>query len=279
MQLTKNFKQIAVLCMIFLLSGCKTSKVNTASSDEILKTEETFFSSVLDNSLHFNTLTSRLKIELATPDKELSARAVLKMRNDDVISISVQPFLGIEAFKIELTKDSVKLIDRLNKRYMIESYEQIKGEMVIDFNFNNLQALLSNSMFIPGKDKLDAKAFRFFRYTKSRGKEAEFSIKGTTGFTYRFVADSEEKLLSTTIRDNSGVNMLKWDYDNFQNMGDKRFPAKMTAHLLSDEKEKGTVTLLFSDPVIDTQITTDFKIPAGYKQVTLSQIIKTLEIK
>ncbi|MDR2385207.1 MAG: DUF4292 domain-containing protein [Tannerella sp.] len=249
------------------------------SSREILNTKEVFFSSVLDNSLHFNTLSSRLKIEFTTPYKELSSRAVLKMQNDTVIQISVQPLLGIEVFKIELTKDSVKLIDRLNKRYMMDSYEKIKGKAAVDFNFNNLQALLSNGMFIPGKEKLTSEEFEFFRYATSSEKEAEFSIEDAAGLIYKFVVDSEEKLLSTTVKDNSGTNTLIWIYDDFQNIANKRFPFKMIADFQSDKKHKGSVTLLFSEPEINTRITADFKIPAGYKQTSFSQIIKSLEIK
>ncbi|MDR0835092.1 MAG: DUF4292 domain-containing protein [Tannerella sp.] len=270
---------MTVLFVIILLSGCKTSKTNVTSGNEILKTEEIFFSSVLDNSLHFNTLTSHLKFELTTPDKNLSSRAVLKMRHDAYIQVSMIPFLGIEAFRIELTKDSVKLMDRLNKRYMTESYDKMKGKMAVDFNFNNLQALLSNSMFIPGKEKVTPKEFRLFRYTNSSGKKAEFSIKDATGWIYRFAADSEEKLLSTTVKDNSGENTLKWVYDDFQKVGNTQFPMKMTAQLQSEEKNMGTVRLSFSEPEINTSITADFKIPAGYRQVTFSQFIKSLEIK
>lgn len=275
----RNKFTLTALCLACLLSGCKTSRIATASGNEILKTEEVFFSSILDNSLHFNTLTSRLKIELTTPGKELSSRATLKMQNNAFIQISVQPLLGIEAFKIELTKDSVKLIDRLNKRYMIDSYEKIKDKMTVDFNFNNLQALLSNSMFIPGKEKLTLKEFGLFRYANTSGKEAEFSIKDASGLTYGFVANNGERLLSTTIRDRSGVNTLKWIYDDFQNIGNKQFPMKMTARLQSEEKNKGSVTILFSEPEINVQVTADFKIPAGYRQASFAQIIQSLEIK
>jgi hypothetical protein len=151
--------------------------------------------------------------------------------------------------------------------------------MAVDFNFNNLQSLLSNSMFIPGKEKLTLKEFGFFRYTNTSEKEAEFSIKDASGLIYGFVADSKERLLSTTVRDRSGVNTLKWIYDDFQNIDNKQFPMKMTAHLQSKEKSKGTVTILFSEPEINIQITTDFKIPAGYRLASFSQIIKSFEIK
>jgi hypothetical protein len=215
--------------MIFLLSGCRTTKVKTSPDSEM--------KSLSEHTLKYEALSARLKLELTTPDKELSARAVLKMRNNDIIQISVQPFPGIEAFKIELTKDSLKLIDRLNKCYMSESYETVKGKTAVDFNFHSLQALLSNSLFTP---------------------EAQSSTKDMTALTYRFTTGRDQSPVSITI---------------------KPSPMKMTAHLRSDEKDKATVTLLFSEPETNARITADSKIPAGYRQITFSQIIKSLEIK
>ncbi|MDR2145980.1 MAG: DUF4292 domain-containing protein [Tannerella sp.] len=270
---------IWVVCIICLLSGCKSLKTAESSSNAILKTEEAFFSSVIDNSLRFNTLSARLKLELTTPGKELSSRATLKMRNNEVIQISVQPFLGIEAFKIELTGDSVKIIDRFNKRYILESYDNLKGKTAVDFNFNNLQALFTNKIFLPGHNELTTKQFSNFRYARDSERKAEFMTEDATGLIYRFVADGSEKLLSTVIEQNTEKNMLKWLYDDFQNIDNQKFPMKMTASLTGDEEEHGSVTLLLSDPELNKPITTDFKIPSGYERVTLSQILKMLELK
>lgn len=80
----------------------------------------------------------------------MSSRVDMKMVKDSAFQLSVQPFLGIEIFRIELSRDTIKVVDRMNKRYMIENYSNLQGQTPIEFNFYNLQALFTNHLFIPG---------------------------------------------------------------------------------------------------------------------------------
>ena len=93
-----------------------------------------------------------------------------------VCQISVQPFLGIELFRAVISTDSIKLIDRVNKRYVAENYEQIKGQTRLEFNFYNLQALFTNQLFLPGQQTVTAKQFNKFRLNQD-GDYAQLQTK------------------------------------------------------------------------------------------------------
>jgi outer membrane biogenesis lipoprotein LolB len=149
----------------WLLFGCKSSTGMTASTAEIMKTEEAFFASVLDRSFRFDTFSARLNLDFSGMKYEFSSKVQLKMIRNDRLQISIQPFLGIEAFRIEIADDSIKILDRMNKRFVADSYQHLKRDMDIDFNFQNLQALFTNQLFIPGQNQLSAKQFRQFRIT------------------------------------------------------------------------------------------------------------------
>ena len=71
------------------------------------------------------------------PDKTelIEDQAYLKMVKDSAFQLSVQPFLGIEVFRAEISVDSVKVIDRMNKRYVADNYANLKGQTPIEFNF------------------------------------------------------------------------------------------------------------------------------------------------
>lgn len=239
-----------------------------------MKSEEAFFSSVVTQTFQFNTLSARLKIKLESPQKEFSSRAQLKMKHDDCIQLSIQPFLGIEMFRANFTNDSVRIIDRMNKYYMVESYENIKGDNSIDFNFSNLQALFANQIFAPGEKNLSIEQFSRFSITKANHLAKIKTKEPSSGLTYLFTANNEEKLLSTSLISNE--HTFTWKYDNFEKVDKQRFPMKMTAFLLSDKDKKGTLTLTFSPPEIDTSIETSFKVPSGYKRVTFPQIVKLI---
>lgn len=270
-------KTVCSVLFVCLFAACKSPAGITGSGAAITKSEEMFFASVLDHRFRFNTLSARIKIDFKGPQKEMSARAQLKMICDDRIQLSVQP-LGIELFRVELTRDSVKILDRMNKRYIAENYEDIKEKTKIDFNFHNLQSLFTNNIFIPGESSISSGQLRRFRITKDK-YAANLKIKDDTGMFYTFTAGEDEKLHSTSINDKYENHKLTWDYSDFQTIEKQRFPFKMKAGLTSDRKTRGVVTLTFSTPEIDRPVKTDFIIPQRYTRVTFSQIIKSLDIQ
>ncbi len=261
---------------VCLFATCKSPAGVTGSGTAIIKSEEVFFASVLDHRFRFNTLSARIKIDFKGPQKEMSARAQLKMICDDRIQLSIQPFLGIEMFRVELTHDSVKVLDRMNKRYMAESYDDMKGKTKIDFNFHNLQSLFTNNIFIPGESNISSGQLRRFRIIKDK-YAANLKIKDENGMFYTFTAGEDEKLLSTSINDKHENHKLTWNYSDFQTIEKQRFPFKMKAGLTSDQKTQGIVTLTFSTPEVDRPMKADFTIPSEYTRVTFSQIIKLLD--
>jgi hypothetical protein len=263
--------------MVCLFAACKSPSGTTTSSTEIMKTEEAFFVSVLDHSFRFKTLSTRMKLDFSGMQNEFSSRVHLKMIYNDCLQLSVQPILGIEMIRIEMTNDSIKILDRMNKRYMADSYENLKGETKIDFNFQNLQALFTNRMFIPGEDEISTKHYRHFRISKNNNL-AELKLKDRNGSFYTFMADGEEKLLSTTI-ENKNKQTLTWDYSDFQRIDKQRFPMKMTTRLSSGNQTQGTAIFTFSLPEINNPLKMDFNIPSGYTRVTLEQIINSLRKK
>ncbi|MDR1724197.1 MAG: DUF4292 domain-containing protein [Tannerella sp.] len=260
--------------LAFSLSACKTTKSASASEPEIMKTEEALFASVIDRSFHFNTLNSQLRFHFNNGQKEISSKAQLKMIRNDRLQLSVQPMLGIEVFRLEMTSDSIKVLDRMNKRYMTDSYDHLKGNFKIDFNFRNLQALITNQMFVPNEDEISASHFRRFRINKS-DESAEFALADSNGYYYTFTAGSNERLISTNIEKRIDKSALEWDYRKFQDIENRSFPMEMAVKLLTDSEIQGEATLIFSSMEIDKPLKTEFIIPKGYERITAEQLIKS----
>lgn len=279
MKLNSNiWKVLCGVLIACLFAACKSSSSTVTSGTEIMKTEEAFFSSVLEQTFRFNTLSARMKLDFSGMQNEFSSRVQLKMVYNDRLQLSIQPFLGIEMFRIEMTNDSIKILDRMSKRYVVDNYENLKKELDIEFSFQNLQALFTNQLFIPGERNVSRRDFRRFRMT-TENHLAELKLKDRNGLFYTFTADSEERLLSTLIESRPHNRVLTWNYSNFQTTGRQRFPMKMTVHLSSGEKTQGAATLTYSTPEINNPMTLDFTIPSGYSRVTLEQIINSLRKK
>jgi hypothetical protein len=258
------------------LTACKSSTKIATSVDGIAKADEDLFTSVVEQSFRYETFSARLNLTITTKNKEISTKAVLKMERDESLHLSVQPILGVEMMRVEMTRDSIKIVDRLNKRYVADNYEMLRNEMHIDFNFYNLQALFANQLFVSGERRIESGDFHRFRVRKDR-HHADFMRKDANGFLYTFTVDGDEKLLSTHLLSQDESYSLTWDYGNFQSTNNRLFPTEMTVHLLGGEQLLGEVTLSLSAPETNMPLKTDFKIPSGYKQITLKQILQALK--
>lgn len=266
---------LSCILSLLLLAGCKTTKKVGMVETGTAKAHEAFFESMEERSFQFKTLNARLTAELNIPGNNMSSRVDLKMVKDSAFQLSVQPFLGIEVFRAEFSVDSIKVVDRMNKRYVAERYSDLKGQTPIEFNFYNLQALFTNHLFIPGEQFVSPKQFKRFKLDQEGGK-AEMKVKDALGLLYTFMADGEEKLLSTYISDPSDRYALHWDYSDFRLADDQPFPMRMNAEVLADGVAKGGIIFHFSRIQADVPVSLEFSVPSKYKRITFADILKSI---
>lgn len=265
----------AMILVILFLPGCKsTKKVGTVEAGSS-KSHSEFFTQMTEQAFQYQTLSARLNVDLNLPGNNLSSRVDLKMVKDSAFQLSVQPFLGIEIFRAEISVDSVKIIDRMNKRYVADNYANLKGQTPIEFNFYNLQALFTNQLFLPGQRQIEPKQFNRFKLEQD-GPAAEIRVKDAMGLLYTFMADGEEKILSTHIAEPSDRYALQWDYTDFRLAEGQPFPMKMDVQVLDKGVSKGGITFYFSRIQTNVPVNMDFSIPAKYNRMTLDQILKSL---
>jgi hypothetical protein len=264
--------------LISIFSGCRVSKEISAGGEAFaLKTKNDFYAAFQEKSFQYQTLSARVQFEIVTASgKEMGSRAQLKFLKNNRLQISIQPVLGIEAFRAELTPDSIKIVDRLNRRFLIESFDKIEEVAQIDFNFYNLQALFTHQLFLPGEINLSENLFNRFRWEQTRTGYL-LSIEDRSGLQYAFTADSNEKLSATEIRDVPTQYRLNCSYENFRSVDRQFFPMNINLRLFSENKTQGSLSLNFSRVEVDTLLEMNFPIPANYQRVSLQQILYSIE--
>ena len=271
---------LLALCIVVIsmLSGCRSSREITTSGEAVtLKTERDFYAAFQEQSFRYQTFSARVQFEITLPSgKEASSRAQVKIRRNERLQISFRPLLGIEVFGVELTPDSMKVVDRLHKQFLIESYDKIQGSTDIDFNFYNLQALLTNRLFLPGEAGLPANLFDRFRWEQTRTGYL-LRTEDRTGIRYAFTADPNEKLSATEIRDESSNFTLNCHYDNFRPVDRQLFPMNINIRLHTGTNSQSALSLSFSGIEVDAPFEMNFPIPPGYRQASLQEVLHAIE--
>lgn len=62
---------------------------------------------------------AKADVELSMPDEQRSFKAHVRSVQDSAAWVSVVPLLGIEAARVLLTRDSLKILDKVNDRYFV----------------------------------------------------------------------------------------------------------------------------------------------------------------
>jgi hypothetical protein len=266
------------VCMVGLgLTGCRTPRdaapVTPATK---IATAEASFRALHAPLSGYETLSARLHIEVMSGTKKsFSSRVNLKILRDRKLQLSVQPFAGIEVMRVEISPDSIRMIDRINKRYLADSFDNVGDDMLLVLNFYSLQALFTNRIFLPQEADGDADhAFRRFRYEQT-AQGYVFRTQDENGLSYLFTG-SDEKLTATAIVD-ARRNALQLEYAAFGLVGEHPFPMEIKAGWSAGDATKGSVSIRYLQIDMDQSADFQFAIPKNYERVDLSQILKLTE--
>jgi Domain of unknown function (DUF4292) len=104
------------------------------------------------NSKHINfkTFSAKVKVNFEGFDgKNYDFNAFIRIQKDHVIWVLINAVLGIEAFRIMITPDSVKVLNRLDKVVQLRSVNYLKEVAHLPVDFQTLQDLLvGNPIFL-----------------------------------------------------------------------------------------------------------------------------------
>ncbi len=94
------------------------------------------------NRFTYEWLNAKCKIKITDTDGTMDLTANIRAKQDSSIWVSVSPLLGIEVMRILFTQDSVRILDRFNKKNETYSYEIIKRFTNIPVDFYTIQDLI-----------------------------------------------------------------------------------------------------------------------------------------
>jgi len=275
--------RVAVLALPLVLVSCGSHK-KVVQGPVTLSPEQTegahFISSVQDNAQTTKFITSKVKFSVEVGPQKLTLTGNLKMKRDDVIRLQLMAFGFVEAGRIELTKDYVLIMDRINKQYLKTPYMSVDFLRNSGLNFNTLQALFWNELFKPNEGRAQkqhsANSGGTVYSTLESGDDMIISL--TEGkMDYSWLASKKNaliKMANILYKDRfNGNTQLNWDYDQFEMVNKKMFPKKSGIVLTTPDKEvKLNMTLNYVGS--DTEWETRTEISNKYREVTVDEILR-----
>lgn len=276
MKITGSLQQwlLFSLCMMIAFASCRPVK-KVQRIGNVITTKDTVSRAVtqpevIDSAaiikgivgkletqrISFNTFSAKVKMDYSGPDGSDGATAYLRMQKDSVIWLSLTGALGIEGFRVMITRDSVKLMNKLEKVIQYRRISYLRELTGVPVDFNSLQdILIGNPVYIDSN---------IISYQLSNNNL--LILMSGQVFKNLLTLDKDNlRLLHSKLDD---VNPLKnrtadITYDNYNNEGKFYFS---TARKISvAEKSKLDVWLEFKQYDFDKPQTFPFNIPKNYK--------------
>jgi len=282
LRILKLLNILFVLALVFWNAACKSKKQVTSITDSTSKCKidyknaKTLTALLKKNLFDFKWLSAKFSGELIFQGKSSEFNVSVRARKDSVIWMSItDPVMGaVEGARFLITKDSVKFMDRINKRYFSGGYDTLKKIFnVQELDFEMIQAILiGNSVEFyeedeklkPGMDKNECKYFlgtvrkRKFKKAMQGGelKEPAQSI---------WLDPEKLKILRIFFTDFNTNRTFDVEYDNFQPVDSMLFPYKVKFDIKADKNV--LVKINYSKVKTDASQTFPFSIPESYERI------------
>jgi len=185
-----------------------------------------------------------------------NGQAIIRIRRDSAVWISVRK-LGFEAARLLVAKDSVHLLDRLNRQFQSFDIAQLKDRYHVPGDLLLLQDLLLGNA--PGNDPGAYQVRSIEAETVNLDKEVP-------GGRIEIVWDSRAHQLKRVSWGGAGNGpQLQMALDGYKDLESKRqFSYFRTLKVSSAETGEVSLVLSFQQLQLDVPLSLRMEIPAGY---------------
>lgn len=261
---TFNLKLATLFCACLMLSAKETGcskKADTGETHPATEVRSTaFLKKKLRNHEHtnLNFLTAQAKIFVEGNGQSIGASANVIWIRDSVIWLNVKKF-GLEAVRAMVTRDSVFVLNRLEKTYSARALESLQRQYSLPAGFDLVQSiLLSSPWFFPDitlvsniKDGLHNLSGSNGRYsTEYKIEEGPFWLRQEI-----FLQPRDGRTVSVLFENYKKTDLAGW------------FSYLRTMEASSPETGEMRLSIELNDVEFNVPKSFRFEIPSHYKRV------------
>ncbi len=231
------------------------------------------FKQLKTNEIEFNCINIKFSADISYNNSNNSFNGNLRIRKDSAIWISVSPALGIEAARILITNDSVKMLNRLGSTYFAGDFKYITSMLKADIDFDILQSLLIGNDFSSYENdvfKASVDGKQYLLSTVRRGKLKKY-LKNSDDSLRILMQDiwldpDNYKITKVRIKELKENRKLEAEYSDFVKVDTSFFPNKIQ-FIVVDEKNKIKIKIKNYKISSSCPLEFPFNVSSKYKRV------------
>ncbi|UOQ53488.1 DUF4292 domain-containing protein [Hymenobacter cellulosivorans] len=246
---------LVLLWVGLLLSGCSSKIFPTKSATTTAPAKGSEL--VKAKNLDFRYLKAKGKIKVDMPQLQQSANLNLRVRKDSAIWLSVS--LGIEGVRAYITRDSVQVINYLQKEYYAGDYAYLSRLLNVPVTFDRVQALLLGN-YLPAEANTTPKIG-----DEGAMQRVEFQEGGV--LIAQLIELTRNRVQQIKLTEQQTQNQFTVDFSDFRPLAPSTIPFAYSV-LVQGQVTKGkpaTATINYRNIDVDQErLTFPFSVPKGY---------------
>lgn len=271
--LRNNFmKFVLLLCILFSFITCNTIKaIRQKPVDE--KSISQLIQLLSENEFKPEWFSAKTNATINFDGKENSVAVSLRMRRDSVLWLSFSA-IGIEMARIMITQDSIKVLDRINSKYLISDYKYFEKIFSTEISYEDIQAIILGNSFRLKDEKKYRSAYidsSYYILSTLGKRKLKRNILEDRDPNKKFVQDlwiepNTYKLAKLNIDDQRSNVKILCQYENFKPIEDSTlFPFMNTIEIKA--KKNVHVLLEYSKVNINKLLEFPFAISDKYEKM------------
>lgn len=163
----KNLSYKIVIITVLFLAGCKHSKKIVGTKTEPVQETVTIpvvtqpgvdanvqalMKQAKSNELPFKELSAKMKTKVTSSSLNQSFTTNIRWKKGEKIWLSMS-IIGIEGARVLITKDSIKIMDKINNRYILKPLSYIKQKALVDLSFSDIENIFLGQLIFVDSTK------------------------------------------------------------------------------------------------------------------------------
>lgn len=278
-------KIISILLMVLVsisILSCKSQK-EIIQINKLNKRKKipTLVQQISENEFKGDFLSIKTNVAFKTEKLSDSFKMYIRLKQDSVIWISAT-YYRVELARLLLTPDSVKILDRKEKKYYTGDFQVLNLNFKTDFNFYTLQDLIlgNSTSLLDGKLKMKSDKQHYVLSTSKKFKDVD-SLRVTQLEKELINVDEEgedfrinysmyynpsnyrlEKLFAKETKNNKSIFVK---YSNFKLLNGQEFPHEILYNVVSDKLMKLNISYMKVE--VEESLRYPFNVSDKYEKV------------
>jgi hypothetical protein len=260
---------VYVLLAVIAIAGCKTRKDASLSKTppavkklepSVASPQAILLNTAAANANTFTFYKSRGTANYRDAKTQIELEVEITMEKNSYIMLSAKAVLGIEVTRVLLTKDTISILDRMNRKHIVTDYRYIEKLTNTKLSLSQLQQLfIGNPLFTPSDSNSSVDSILNYIVVNS--------LVSPTHTQVLYLRQSTVKPTRNLITDKSNGREFKTEYDEFHIHGSNMYPSDFTINIRAEKSVECRFTLNYFAFVKEKEL--NFVVPKNYQTLRM----------